>query len=81
MFSGEWLSVMSSPTVSEITNPHADGLKQRQERTWTGKSSCQPSQSEILLGSEEFQTEMISTVMAFQVVCYVTLGRGRPHGR
>lgn len=49
-------------------NPHADGPAGQEERT--GKSAAQLDQSEILLGSEEFQTEMISTVMAFQVVCY-----------
>ena len=43
-----------------------------------GKECCQPSRSEILLGSEELQMEMISRVVFFQLVCYGHARKGSP---
>ena len=43
-----------------------------------GKECCQPSRTEILLGSEELQMEVISRVMSFQLVCYGHAWKGSP---
>ena len=64
-----------------MLNPHADGLKQRQERTWTGKSAANPARVRFCWAVKSFRRKWFPRWWPSRWFATVTLGRGCPHGR